>query len=102
MATTDETVGQPVGAKWRYLVLDLWMATGREPAQFDAFVEEHGDALVWSLLLGEVRDAPRCWQPLDGDDWCVLSDGHKGSHYGADDVAAPVFLPRPTRHQSGR
>lgn len=81
-------------AKWRYLILDLWMASGRDSATFDPFVEEHGDALTWSLLLAEVRGPQTpCMEPLDHDDFCVFRDGHFGPHWGADDVGSPVDLP---------
>lgn len=85
-----------VPERWRYLVLDLWMASGRESQAFESFCDEHGAALTWSLLLAEVRQGGKCWQALDGDDWCVLTEGHVGPHYGADDVAGPVDLPAPT------
>lgn len=89
----------PQPEKWRYLVLDLWMATGRESGLFEAFCDEHGAALTWSLLLAEVRSGGRCWEPLVGDDWCVLTEGHVGPHYGAQDVGAPVDLPQPTNER---
>jgi hypothetical protein len=74
--------------------LDLWMASGREPGTFEAFTAEHGAALVWSLLLDEVRGVrPPCLEPLGNDDFCVFAAGHIGPHWGADDVATPVFLP---------
>lgn len=96
----EETVSEAdsyVPAEWLYLVLDLWMATGRDSLAFDPFVAEHGAATTWALLLSEIRRKPRCWNPLDGEEWCVLSEGHMGPCYGSDDVAASVFLPRPTR-----
>lgn len=85
-----------VNGQKRAMVLDLWMASGRDSQAFESFCDDHGWPLVWSLLLAEIRDAPVCWEPLDHDDLCVLMDGHSGPHYGADDVAAPIDLP-PTK-----
>lgn len=86
-----------VPVQWRYLVLDLWMATGRDSQEFETFCDEHGAALTWSLLIGEIRNGGKCWEPMDYDDWCVLTEGHVGPHYGANDVAAPTDLPAPTK-----
>lgn len=78
----------------RYLALDLWMATGRSSRDFETFCDQHGFALTWSLLLAEVRGPkPPCLEPVDQDDYCVFDAGHSGPHWGADDVASPVFLP---------
>jgi hypothetical protein len=88
------TVSEYVQGQKRAMVLDLWLATSRDAEAFDAFVEEHGWPLVWSLLLAEQRPIrPPCMEPTGPDDFCVFDDGHSGPHYGADDVAAPVDLP---------
>lgn len=39
----------------RYAQLDLWMALGYDPNEYEAFREEHGFAETWSTLLLHVR-----------------------------------------------
>lgn len=93
------TVGEYVLGQKRAMVLDLWMATGRDSQGFDPFVDEHGWPLVWALLLAEQRPiSPPCMEPTGPEDYCVFSEGHSGPHYGANDVAAPVDLPQREIH----
>lgn len=82
----------------RYMILDLWMASGRDAIEFETFVDEHGDADTWSLLLAEVRCKPQCGARTDSGP-CVLSQHDpRLPHYAADDVASPVRLPRARCH----
>lgn len=88
-AASDEIRGVQL-----WMALDLWMATERDSQDFQPFVDEHGWALTWSLLLADVRpERPPCLEPTGPGDFCVFDAGHNGPHYGADDVAAPVDLP---------
>jgi hypothetical protein len=38
----------------RWMALDLWMALGREPAEFADHFKAHGWAETWGLLMSEV------------------------------------------------
>lgn len=89
---TDDDIGD---ALRQQLTLDVWHASGRDVQLLVPFATEHGWPLTWSLLLAEIRSAPRCWLPIGEGDWCVLSADHGGVCYGAGDVAAPVVLPPP-------
>lgn len=80
--------GQPV-----YLALDLWMALGFDSGEFGAYYERNGWDDTWARMLDVVR-GPRttCAKAVDGDDWCVLKEGHEGAHYGVGDVGPPNDL----------
>jgi hypothetical protein len=80
-----------------YLALDLWVALGMDSNDFDAYYERNGWADTWANLLAAVRDKPTCWEPVDPDDYCCLSEGHGGPHYGSRDVglSEPLPLPKP-------
>lgn len=83
----------------RYMVLDLWMASGRDAVEFEDFLQQYGEADAWSLLLDEIRCKPRCGQLLDDGQRCVLSQHDpRMPHYGPDDVASPVYLPPARDH----
>ncbi len=80
-----------------YLALDLWMALGLSPRDFDAYLERNGWADTWANLLDGVRrksgrrgcskhtETPR--------ERCVLIAGHVGPCMGASDVGSSERLP---------
>lgn len=76
-----------------YLALDLWMALGFDPAEFDGYFDLNGWGDTWPALLDVVK-GPRtpCAKPLSASDWCVFAEGHGGPCYGADDVGPPNEL----------
>ena len=76
-----------------YLALDLWMALGLSPRDFDAYLERNGWADTWANLLDGVRRKSGrrgCSKPRER---CVLIAGHVGPCMGASDVGSSERLP---------
>jgi hypothetical protein len=77
-----------------YIALDLWMALGLPPEEFETHTRRHTLDGTWAQMLDVIRrtHTPPCWHPMPGGDWCVLQPGHNAPHYGTEDTGPPNEL----------
>lgn len=55
-ASPDTTVAEAIEQVIpRYAMLDVWVALGHEPSEFDAWYEQVGHAKAWAALMAAVR-----------------------------------------------